>query len=250
MSRFPSFNHVPSETRRILRDRFASKLRVVRQGRFLDPDLKVTPDQLVLRLLAGLKVSSNAEWPTAEIAYAKAGPTDSEPPDLQALANLGWVRRIWGRAEIGRDLRLAARRAPAGVMDAFEVLLSGIHGQRYEASVAVRSDPELADLVEAIEAGRSDRDPDHQPNARMDRRQALGDDLGARGHSGQRPSSVGGFVGPAATSIARSWSSLEHTGREGVSRGRDSVRLRPNPASAVGSKRETYMFSRRRWRTT
>jgi len=57
MSRFPSFNHVPSETRWILRDRFASKLRVVRQGRFLDPDLKVTPDQLVLRLLAGLKVS-------------------------------------------------------------------------------------------------------------------------------------------------------------------------------------------------
>src|SRR5580704_4657380 len=114
MSRFPSFNHVPSETRRILRDRFASKLRVVRQGRFLDPDLKVTPDQLVLRLLAGLKVSSNAEWPTAEIAYAGAGPTDSEPPDLQALANLGWVRRIWGRAKIGQDLRLAARRAPAG----------------------------------------------------------------------------------------------------------------------------------------
>ena len=41
-------------------------------------------------------------------------------------------------------------------MDAFKILLSGIHDQRYEASVAVRSDPELADLVEAIEAGRSD----------------------------------------------------------------------------------------------
>jgi hypothetical protein len=97
MSRFPSFNYVPSETRRILRDRFASKLRVVWQGRFLDPDLKVTPDQLVLRLLSDLKVSSSAEWPTVEVAYA--GPTGSEPPDLQALVKFGWLRRIWGRAK-------------------------------------------------------------------------------------------------------------------------------------------------------
>jgi hypothetical protein len=156
MSRFPSFNHVPSETRRILRDRLASKLHIVRHARLLDLKLEVTPDQVVLRLLAGLKIFSNGEWPTAEVAYARAGPTSNEPSDLQALANLGWLRLVWGRAEIGRDLRLAARRAPAGVMDAFKVLLSGIHGQRYEVSVAARSDPELADLVEAIEAGRSD----------------------------------------------------------------------------------------------
>ncbi|MBU2849568.1 hypothetical protein [Acidithiobacillus ferrivorans] len=155
MTRFPSFNHVPSETRRILRDRFDSKLRVVRQGQFLNPDQKVTPDQLVLRVLAGLKVSSNAEWPKAEIAYAQAGPTGSEPPNLQTLANLGWLRRIWGRAEIGLDLRVAALRAPTGVMDAFKTLLSGIHEQRYGATVEVRTDPELAELVEAIETGRS-----------------------------------------------------------------------------------------------
>jgi hypothetical protein len=156
MSRFPSFNYVPIETRRILRDRFASKLRVLLPGRFLDPKLKVTPDQVVLRLLAELKVSSNAEWPTAEAAYARAGPTASEPPDLQALAKLGWVRRIWGRAEISPDLRVAALRAPAGVMDAFKTLVSSIHDRRYGASVAGRSDPELADLIETIEAGRSD----------------------------------------------------------------------------------------------
>jgi hypothetical protein len=102
MSRFSSLAHVPTETRRILRDRFASELRVVLQGRVLNPDLKVAPDQLVLRLLAGLKVYSNAEWSTVEGAYAAAGPTFSDPPDVQALAKLGWVRRIWGRA---KDLR-------------------------------------------------------------------------------------------------------------------------------------------------
>ena len=145
MSRFPSFNHVPSETRRVLRDRFASKLRVVRQGRFLK------------RLLADLKVSSNADWPTAEVAYATAGPTGSEPPNLQALVNLKWLRRIWGRAAIGLDLRLSARRAAPGAMDAFKVLLSGIHGHHYEAGVTVLSDPELVSLFDAVTAGRGDR---------------------------------------------------------------------------------------------
>jgi len=156
MSRFSSFYHVPSETRRILRCRFASKLHVHQQGRFLNPDLKVTPDQIVLRLLAGLKVFSNAEWSTAEAAYVRTGPASSEPPDIQTLANLGWLRRIWGRAKISLKLRLAAQRAPAGELAAFKVLLSAIHERRYEVNFDARSAPGLADIVEAIEAGRID----------------------------------------------------------------------------------------------
>jgi hypothetical protein len=159
MSRFPSFSDVPSETRRILRDRFASKLHTIRQGRFLDPDLKVTADQLVLRFMAGLKLSSNADWPTAEATYASAGPDASEPPDLEALVKLGWLRRIWDRAKIGLDLRVAVLSAPAGVMDAFKVLLSTIHGQRYEANVAVKSDLELAGLLKIFGEESNDRIP-------------------------------------------------------------------------------------------
>jgi hypothetical protein len=154
MPRFPSFKFVPSETRQILRDRFARKLRVLRHIRFVDPDLDATPDQLALRLLGGIRISSNAEWPRAAIAYAAAAPSGSEPADLQALANSGWLRRIWGRVAIAQNLRLAALRAPVGAMDAFKVLVSGIHGQVYEASAASRLDPELADLVDDIEAGR------------------------------------------------------------------------------------------------
>jgi hypothetical protein len=153
MSRFPSFKHVPGETRRILRDRFASKLRVVRQARLLDPDLSLVPDQLLLRLLAGLKVSANSEWSRAEIAYGKAEPKSGEPPDLQALVDAGWLRRIWGHAKIGLRLRVAAKRAPAGMMEAFKVVLSGIHDRRYGISVAAKSDTELARLVESIEVG-------------------------------------------------------------------------------------------------
>lgn len=156
MSRFPSFKHAPSETRRILRDRFASKLHVTRQARFIDPELKVTPDQLVLRLLVGLDVFSNAEWSKAEAAYAAAGPTAAEPKTLESLADAGWLRRVWDRVKIPRNLRLVARRALPGAMAAFERLASGIYGKSYLASDAARSTPELTEIVEAIEAGRSD----------------------------------------------------------------------------------------------
>lgn len=155
MLRFPSFNYASSETRRTLRNRFASKLHIIQQHRFLDPGLKVTPDELALRLLASLKISSNAEWPTAEVTYAEAKPSAGEPQNLQALVNLGWLRRIWGCAKVGLDLRMAVQRAATGTMDAFNILLSGIHDQRYEADATLRSDLVLGDLVKAIEAGRS-----------------------------------------------------------------------------------------------
>lgn len=156
MPRFLSFKHIPSETRRILRDRFGTKLRVVRQKRFLDPNLKLTSDELVLRLLANLKISSNAEWQKAEGVYAAAKPATGEPVDLQALVSLGWLRRIWGRAKMRRDLRLAVLRAPAGFMDARKTLLSSIHDHYYEVGSAVRSDPALTDLIEVIEAERTE----------------------------------------------------------------------------------------------
>ena len=155
MSRFSSFSHAPSETRRILRDRFSRKLYVVKHDWVQNPELSAIPDQLVLQLLAGLKISSNAEWLTAESTYVSAGPTGNEPPDLQTLAKLGWLRRIWGRAVTSRDIRSTMYHAPVGTMEAFKVLLSNIHDQRYEISAAVRSNPELANLVEAIEAGRA-----------------------------------------------------------------------------------------------
>lgn len=128
MTRFSSFEHVPSETRRILRERFASKLRSVQHRQLFHPDLDVRPDEIVLKLLADLKISNNSDWSTAEATYANASPTAGEPPNLQALVDLGWSRRIWGRAEVGRDLRMAVGQESTGGMNAFKLLLSGIHG--------------------------------------------------------------------------------------------------------------------------
>ena len=44
-------------------------------------------------------------------------------------------------------------------MDAFKVLLSSVHGQRYEASVAVKSDLELTDLLRVFGEESNDRIP-------------------------------------------------------------------------------------------
>ncbi|XBS70772.1 hypothetical protein ABK905_06545 [Acerihabitans sp. KWT182] len=156
MSRFSSFKHVPIETRRILRGRFASKLHVAKQHKMLTPELNVRKDEHVLRLLANLKVSSNAEWSTAEVTYLNAKPNASEPADLQTLANVGWLRRIWGRAEIGRELRRAVMCSPAGTLDALKRLVSDIHGHHYEVGAVVRSDPVLFDLIDAIESTRTE----------------------------------------------------------------------------------------------
>ena len=156
MPRVPSFKYVPSETRCTLRHRFVSKLLVYQQRRVTDPDLELTSDQLLLRLLANLEISDNAEWSTAEAAYANAGPTASEPADLHTLASLGWLRQIWGRVVIGIDLRLAAQQVPSGVMDAFKVVLSGINNQHREVGTAIRSNAELAALIQTVEASNSD----------------------------------------------------------------------------------------------
>jgi hypothetical protein len=109
MSRFPSIKHAPSETRRLLRDRFDRKLRVHRQTHHLAPDAEVISDQLMLRLLQCLDVTFEAEWGRAEAAYGAGNPSSAEPKDLRALADAGWVRAVWGRVAVARDLRRAAR---------------------------------------------------------------------------------------------------------------------------------------------
>jgi hypothetical protein len=160
MARFDSLHHARPETRRLLRERFASKLRVVRPTRFLDPELAVTPDTTAVRLLADLTISTNADWATAAAAYRNAGPTSAEPPDLEALADLGWVRRIWGRAKLGLGLGVAARRATLGALDAFKVLIASFYDQHYAVGTAARADPELTDLVDSDPTKIVTRTPD------------------------------------------------------------------------------------------
>jgi hypothetical protein len=154
-SRFDSLKHVPIETRRLLRERLDRKLRVYRQARHINPDLLAMSDEQMLRLLEGLEITDEADWARAERTYAAANPGE-ETKDLNAVAELGWVQRIWGRIRVARDLAVAIRRAPPGSVEALRALLDHVYTKTYHGSEAMRTDGELASDLAAIEAGEKD----------------------------------------------------------------------------------------------
>jgi hypothetical protein len=154
-SRFDSLKHVPIETRRLLRERLDRKLRLYRQARHVNPDLPVMSDEEMLQLLEGLEITVAADWARAEKTYAAANSSE-DAKDLNALAQAGWVQRIWGRARVARDLAVAVRRAPDGPLKALRALLDHLYTQTYRGSEALRADGAVASLLAAIEAGEKD----------------------------------------------------------------------------------------------
>lgn len=156
MSRFPSFQYAPSETRQILRDRFSRKLRVSRQERYFDPGLSDTPDVAALRLLQDMTISPASAWSAVEAAYGSDGVCPDEAVTLLDLVSSGGARVVWGRVKISRDIAVRALRAPDGEMDALKALVKGIHGQTFGFDKDVGADPDLRALSEDIVAGRLD----------------------------------------------------------------------------------------------
>ena len=153
MTRFQSIKQVPTRTRLLLRDRFARKLRVYRQTRHGSPDAERLSDQLMLRLLQGLEFTFGNDWEFAKATYASASRSAKEPKDLDSLAETGWVRKVWGRVVIARDLRPTARRKPNTPRAAFEALAGQLYNRAYRVRREIRSDGELSALVASIEAG-------------------------------------------------------------------------------------------------
>ncbi|WP_075286665.1 hypothetical protein [Xanthomonas campestris] len=156
MSRFPSFQYVPSETRQILRDRLSRKLRVSRQDRYLDPDLAYTPDVAALRLLQDMTISPASAWSAVEAAYGLHGVCSDEAATLPDLVSSGGARVVWGRVKISRDIAVRALSAPDGKMDALKALVKGIHGQTFAFNTDFGADSELRALSEDIVAGQLD----------------------------------------------------------------------------------------------
>ena len=156
MSRFPSFQYAPSETRQILRDRFSRKLRISRQDRYLDPNLAYTPDVVALRLLQEMRISLASAWSAAEAAYGLDGVCPDEAATLPDLVSAGGARVVWGRVKISRDIAVRALRARDGEMDALKALVKGIHGQTFGFETDVGVDSELRALSEDIVAGQLD----------------------------------------------------------------------------------------------
>src|ERR1700746_2616881 len=134
MSRFPSLKYNPRETRRLLRDRFNQKLRVFRQRHREHPTAEVISDESMLRLLQNLEITFEAERTRAEVIYATANPSSTEPGNLTALIDAGGARILWGRVAINSHVGHSIRRAAVGSMDAFKTLLNQIYGKTLRAT--------------------------------------------------------------------------------------------------------------------
>lgn len=152
MTRFSSLSVAPSETRQILRDRFTSKLMSTRQSMAHSADSKVVADDLVLRLLAGLKVFSHADWSIAECVYKQAQTCVTDLTDLSSVLKAGWLRCVWGRVGVEYSVLSAIRQAEPGQLDALQILISALHRQRYEFEDSVRNDGELTELIKSFES--------------------------------------------------------------------------------------------------
>jgi hypothetical protein len=101
-----------------------------------------------------LEITTAADWALASKFYKEANP--NEDKSLQVLADEGIVRLVWGRARIGRDIRVAANRATEEPLKAVRALFDRLHTQTYRGSDALRTDSSLATILADIEAGKKD----------------------------------------------------------------------------------------------
>ena len=147
--RFLSLKHVPIETRRVLRDRFERNLPVQRHERLLGPDAKIIPDERMLRLLLCLEVGFENAWDRARAICSAARQTDGAEPPLEELVGAGWGRVVWGRFFISFD---QARAVPES-MTGLAAFLKRRHGETFSFNGQCKGDPEVDDLVAAIERG-------------------------------------------------------------------------------------------------
>jgi hypothetical protein len=100
MIRFESFRHVPAETRRILRSRFARNLPVSRIGHVQTEPDEVFDDEVVLALFQHLKETRNDSLANAKEIYDSACAMGPAQPRFDELLTNGWLVEAWGPARV------------------------------------------------------------------------------------------------------------------------------------------------------
>ena len=153
MRRFSSLEHVPAETRRLLRDRLARFL-PSHHSTFIRTAGRVTlSDESFLCLLLNLSIDFESDLERARTTYEAALPPHSNEPNLEDLRAEGWVRVIWGRITTPVEIAQAARTAPAGTKTALVALLAKRFEQVYRLTDEARGSTDLVDVIAAIDNG-------------------------------------------------------------------------------------------------
>jgi len=155
MQRLSSLKHVPAETRRLLRDRFARYLpsQYSTSNRAGAAKGVTLPDELLLRLLLNLNIDFGSHLESARATYQAALPDNSSEPSLEDLIAAGWLRVVWGRISMSFELSRAARSVPAETMTAFAALRAKRFDETYRLTDAVRGSTDFDDVVSCIDRG-------------------------------------------------------------------------------------------------
>ncbi len=154
MRRFASLKQVPAETRRLLRDRFSRYL-PSRYGSSVRPGkggTLVLADEILLHLMLNLRFEFGNDFQRVRAEYESAIAQSSVEPALDDLLKRGWFRVAWGRISAPVGIAKTAEAVPVGTMAAFVTLLQKRFERTCLISGSARSNPELRDVVAAIDA--------------------------------------------------------------------------------------------------
>jgi tetratricopeptide (TPR) repeat protein len=151
MNRFSSLEYVPTQTRILLRSRFARNLPSHRAGHFGGEKGNVLDDELLLHFLLNLNIDVARDFEKAKITYLEAYPLDSDEPSIDELISQGWIRVIWGRIFIPSEIARFVRSKEDDAMSAFVSLYTKIFDEEYHLTNEVRCNPIFANIVAAVD---------------------------------------------------------------------------------------------------
>jgi len=127
MRRFASLNFAPSETRRLLRDRFSRHLPSRQPIASKPPAVGALRDESVLCLFQHLLVDCANSLDTARDTYETNYSVAAGEPSWDVLITAGWIRPVWGRFFTSFEI---SRTISASQMPALAALVKGRHVHR------------------------------------------------------------------------------------------------------------------------
>lgn len=155
MPRFPSLEHAPAETLRVLRDRLQRNLGHERLNLGPGSDAPELRDEDMLRLLQSLEIDFARDAGEIASAYEAALPNDRSEPSFEQRVADGWVRIVWGRIRIPREVNFALGRSNRK-LGAFKTVLERQYQERIRVARPDRLPAELLEIGQALEASSMD----------------------------------------------------------------------------------------------
>jgi tetratricopeptide (TPR) repeat protein len=146
MPRFNSLKHDLSETRHVLRQRFARNLPASDSKMPKIQPSGAVSDESALKLLLELNIQFENEEANACAFYNKLRSEYPEAPCFDDLSTLGWIRLSWGRLHAAYDNE-ALRHTNKDTKEAVGRLLSQRHKRSLKVESDVVQDPSLADVL-------------------------------------------------------------------------------------------------------